>query len=197
MRRDAALILSRVPDNARIANFSRDAEFAPAMGYVKWNDAAPPRRDRTVSDLSNTARTYIDASDSVILGPVTLHLVREEHRPPERQLREFGNSEYLPLRSAALVGMPGDRVLRGHTIGVSVDGLSMMLSTPLQLGEECRVLFTLSIRDHLTAISGVGTVTACERKMADHYRVDMRFAIDNPRAKGIVEQLLSDRTQIH
>jgi hypothetical protein len=150
-----------------------------------------------MNDPSATARTYIDGSDSVILGPVTLRLVRTEHQPPERQLKDCDHANYLPLRSAALIGMPDDRVLRGHTMGVNSDGLCMALSTPLQPGDECRLLFTLSIRDRLTAISGVGTVTACERQQEDHYRVDMNFVIDNPKAKAIVEQLLRDRTQIH
>lgn len=150
-----------------------------------------------MNDLSDTARMFIDASDSAILGPVTLRLVRSEHQPPERQIAEFGCSDYMPLRSAALVGMPDNRVLRGHTIGIGNQGVCMVLSSPLSPGDECRLLFTLSIRDHLTAISGVGTVIACTRKQADHYRVDLRFAIDNPRAKVIVEQLLRDRTQVH
>jgi len=150
-----------------------------------------------VDDLSNTARTYIDGSDSVILGPSTLHVVRSEHQPPERQLKEYGSSEYMPLRSAALIGMPDDRVLRGHTVGICRDGLCLVLSTPMRPGDECRLLFTLSIRDQLTAISGIGTVIACARKREDHFRVDLHFAIDSPRAKAIVEQLLRDRTQIH
>lgn len=150
-----------------------------------------------MNDLSNTARTYIDASDSVILGPATLHLVRSEHQPPERQLKEFGSREYMPLRSAALIGMPDDRVLRGHTVGISRNGVCLSLSTPMLPGEACRLLFTLSIRDRLTAISGIGAVVACTRKQDDHYRVDLRFAIDNPRAKAIVEQLLCDRTPAH
>jgi len=150
-----------------------------------------------MNDLSDTARMYIDASDSIILGPETLHLVRSEHLPPRREFRVFSDRDYMPLRSACLIGLSDHRVLRGHTVGIRDDAVCMVLSTPLQLGDECRLLFSLSIRDQLTAVSGIGIVIACERKQDNLYRIDLKFDIDNPRAKIIVTQLLRHGTSTH
>jgi hypothetical protein len=96
----------------------------------------------------------------------------------------------LPLRTRALVGIPGQSAIRGQIVEVSTDGLSVALPIAPDIGSVCTLFFTLMFEGRLIALSGPGKVTHCTCTSSEGFRVGMTFHPQDPQAQEALHKLL-------
>lgn len=97
----------------------------------------------------------------------------------------------VPLRSRALVNVAGVGIMRGHTIDIAEDRITLTIPSKLQLDQHCSVFFALIIADHTVAISGSGRVISCTGSDASGYCVDLTFSVEDKKSRIAIEQLFS------
>jgi hypothetical protein len=105
--------------------------------------------------------------------------------------RNAGSS--VPLRTRLLLNIPGECIMRGHTLDIAEDRLTVTLPSPLKIGQECAVFFAITIADHTFAIVGQGQVLNCTVNDKGAYCVDMSFAVEDKKSRIAVEQLFGTK----
>ncbi len=99
----------------------------------------------------------------------------------------------VPLRSRVLVNVSGGSIMRGHTVDVGVDRLTITTPSQLANGQECGVFFAITIAEQTFAIVGTGQVSHCSGSETEGYLVDMRFAVGDKKSRIAIEQLFSTK----
>jgi len=95
-----------------------------------------------------------------------------------------------PLRSRALIGVPGQPSIRGSMLDISVGAVGLISPMSLAIGSECSVFFTVTVQGQLIAVSGTGKVvnSICS---GDGFRVGMLFHTQDTQAQKALDKLLS------
>jgi hypothetical protein len=95
-----------------------------------------------------------------------------------------------PLRSRALVGIPGQPSIRGTMLDMAAGSIGIALPIALTAGTDCMVFFTVTVEGQLVAVSGAGTVTSCICRGVDGFRIGMRFSTQDAQAERAIDKLL-------
>lgn len=95
-----------------------------------------------------------------------------------------------PLRSRALIGIPGKSAIRGNVVDVSEGGLSMVLPIAPDIGIECSVFFTIMLDGKIITVSGYGKVLNCVCSSSEGFRIGMKFHTQDPQAQNALQKLL-------
>ena len=95
-----------------------------------------------------------------------------------------------PLRTRALVGVPGKSAIRGYIVDISAGGLSVSLPVATGIGTECMMFFTVVVEGQVIAVSGRGKVVNCTCTSSDGFRIGMRFQAQDPQAQDALNKLL-------
>jgi hypothetical protein len=101
------------------------------------------------------------------------------------------SSNAVPRRMRVLLNIAGSQIMRGHTINVGVDRLTVSVPTPIACDQECAIFFGLTIAEQLFSIIGTGRVTSCTGNDTDGYRAEMEFAVSDKKSRIAIEQLFS------
>jgi len=78
-------------------------------------------------------------------------------------------------------------ILRGYTIDISAQGLSVLIPRKLNIGEACAVRFSMLINGQIMRVAGMGSIANCSCA-GDGFRIGMLFVASDP----IVQQALAD-----
>jgi hypothetical protein len=82
-------------------------------------------------------------------------------------------------------------VLRGNTIEMSANGISVMLDKPLSVGLTCALSFDMFIQNRNVVVTGVGKVMNCSLCGLEGFRIGMLFAITDPQVHQLVAEFLT------
>jgi hypothetical protein len=96
-----------------------------------------------------------------------------------------------PLRSRALVGIPGQSSIRGTMLDMAAGSVGIALPIALTAGMDCMVFFTVTVEGQLVAISGAGKVTSCICRGVEGFRIGMRFSTQDAQAERAIDKLLN------
>ena len=119
------------------------------------------------------------------------HVLLIERIPEAEHAQERKKAKPRLLRSHAIVGLPGEGLVRGKTLDVSASGLNILTASKLERGRGCRVLFALSLGARKIAIDSLCAVTNCVF-VAGGFRVSMRFFVVDPHERKALEGFLGE-----
>ena len=100
-------------------------------------------------------------------------------------------SKVAPRRIRVLLNLGDNKTIRGRTIYVGVNQLTIASPKPLVANQECSVFFGLSIEDQLYSIIGTGRVVSCVGTEGNGFRVELHFTAGDKRSQIALEQLFS------
>lgn len=132
-------------------------------------------------NFANDAYVIDNPSDTKVqYGPHPGQLERRAHKR-------------LPLRSRALIGVPGNAAIRCQTVDFSAAGLGILSPIKLTPGEECCAFFTLELNEQLAPISTQAKVVNCV-KFEEGYRVGLRLCIADRATRILIDQFLGEHS---
>jgi hypothetical protein len=99
----------------------------------------------------------------------------------------------VPLRSRVLLDIPGQDMMRGHTLDIAEDRLTVSVPSVLNNGQECAVFLALTVAEQTFAIVGTAEVKHCEHSGDGHYIIDLSFAVSNKKSRIAIEQLFGSK----
>ena len=102
----------------------------------------------------------------------------------------------VPRRIRVLLNVVGGRVMRGHTVDIGVERLSVSLPASLEPGQECAVFFGLTIEDQIYSVVGTARVLACVATGAGNFRAEMHFNADDKKSRIALEQLFGRKQSV-
>jgi hypothetical protein len=97
----------------------------------------------------------------------------------------------VPLRSRVLLDIPGNGIVRGHTIDIDKHGLSVTIPARLTAGLRCSVFFNVIVAGETKVVVGTGEIIDSTGNATDGYRARMTLTIDQVDAREAIEQLLA------
>lgn len=100
--------------------------------------------------------------------PYTQLSDRDQRRHPRKMFRQ-----------QVSMGIPGQGIIQGYTLDISAHGLSVLIPTPMKVGEACSVRFNILINGQTVRVSGAGKVANCSCA-GDGFRVGMHFKAQDP-----------------
>ena len=106
-------------------------------------------------------------------------------------------SKVAPRRIRVLLNIGENQTVRGRTIYIGVNQLTLALPKALATGQECAVFFGLSIEDQLYSIIGTGRVISCVGVEGVGFRAELQFTAGDKRSKIALEQLFSTEQSNH
>lgn len=115
----------------------------------------------------------------------TIRLADIAAHPPGRE------ATAAPRRIRVLLNVAGSQIMRGHTLKVGVDQLTVSIPSRIELDQECAVFFGLTIDDQIFSIIGTGRVATCTGNEKDGYRAEMTFSVTDKKSRIAIEQLFS------
>jgi hypothetical protein len=101
-----------------------------------------------------------------------------------------------PLRSRALIGIPGKAAIRGNVVDISAGGLSVILPIAPDIGIECTMFFTIMLDGKIITVSGYGKVLNCVCGSSEGFRIGMKFHTQDPQAQSALQKLLGDEPMV-
>lgn len=110
--------------------------------------------------------------------------------------RERDTSVVAPRKMRALINVGGNQIMRGHTLSVALDHLTVSVPTFVEPGSDCNVFFGLTIGDQIYSIIGSGTVATCEGSEAEGYRAEMSFSVADKKSRIVIEQLFGSHDSV-
>ena len=125
-----------------------------------------------------------------------------DNYPPTIRLADIASratrhdASLVPRRIRMLLNATGGQIMRGHTINVGVERLTVSVPSPLNLQQECAVFFGLTIEDQIYSIIGKGYVITCVRTESGTYRADLEFKVEDKKSRIALEQLFSGRSSV-
>jgi hypothetical protein len=99
----------------------------------------------------------------------------------------------LPLRCRTLLNLVDGRIMRGHTVEVAEQRLTVTVPSPLAQDEECAVFFAIAVAEHTFTIVGSGRVRTCKGSYADGFCVELRFIVEDKKSLIAMEQLFGTK----
>lgn len=100
--------------------------------------------------------------------PYTQMSERDQRRYPRKMLRQ-----------QASIGIPGEAIIQGYTLDISVQGISILLPRALKVGEVCAVRFGILINGQTVRVAGAGKVANCSCA-GEGFRIGMHFKAQDP-----------------
>jgi hypothetical protein len=125
----------------------------------------------------------VDSQTDIHAYPPTIRLADIATHSPNKQ------SASAPRRIRVLLNVAGSQIMRGHTVDVAVDRLSISVPSAIELDQECAVFFGLTIDDQIYSIIGKGRIQACTPNPNGGYRADMTFEVADKKSRIALEQL--------
>ena len=107
--------------------------------------------------------------------------------------RRRASGSIVPLRSRVLLNVPGDRIVRGHTVDIGENRLTVTIPSALANDQECGVFCAITIADQTYAIVGTGQVVSCSGDDTHGYSVDMNLTVIDKKSRIAIEQLFSSK----
>ncbi len=99
----------------------------------------------------------------------------------------------LSLRSRVLVNLPGGQIMRGHTVRISENRLTVTVPSPICSDQQCAAFFAITIAQQTFAIVGTGQVVRCTGNDDSGYCVDMRFTVEDKKSRIAIDQLFGTK----
>lgn len=96
-----------------------------------------------------------------------------------------------PMRRQVSVGDTYRGIVRGHTLDMSEDGLSVMLPVALAVNSSCAVRFELFVDGNLVRVAGAGKIVHCSCVGMEGFRVGMRFNVQDPHVQPLLSEFLT------
>lgn len=103
---------------------------------------------------------------------------------------EQRRSPRKPVRQKVSIGSTGHGIIRGHTIDISVGGLSIMIPMALPLDSLCAVRFDLFVEGSLVRFAGTGQVAHCSCVGMQGFRIGMKFKLQDPNLQSHLNTFL-------
>ena len=103
--------------------------------------------------------------------------------------RRRRSGRIVPLRSRALINVADVGIMRGHTVNIAEDRITVTLPIMLAAGQQCSIFFALALADHIVAINGKGRVLRCVGDNTHSYSVEMTFNPEDNQSLKALEQL--------
>ena len=103
--------------------------------------------------------------------------------------QEQASDSTLRVHSRMLLNIAGDRIMRGHTVAISLDKLTVSIPSHMPIGQECSLFFGLTIAEHIFTIVGTGLILDCNGNEIDGYHADMLFTVGDKKSRIALEQL--------
>jgi hypothetical protein len=100
--------------------------------------------------------------------PYTQITDRDQRRYPRKMFRQ-----------QASLGLPGQGIITGYTLDISMHGLSVLSPISLKVGEVCSVRFNIVINGQTVRVAGAGKVANCSCA-GDGFRIGMHFKAQDP-----------------
>jgi hypothetical protein len=98
-------------------------------------------------------------------------------------------SSSAPRRMRVLLNVAGSQIMRGHTVKVSVDRLTVSVPSAIEVGQECAVFFGLTIDEQIYSIIGSGAILDCKPNENGGYHAEMNFVVVDKKSRIALEQL--------
>jgi len=95
------------------------------------------------------------------------------------------------LRGPALLAIPDKGILCGDMVDIGTGGFSVIIATPMEAGQGCRVCFSIPIGIQKVAIDCIGIVVNSVCVMQG-FRIGMRFIVTDVREQKVIERYLED-----
>ena len=124
--------------------------------------------------------------------PPTIRLADIAAHPPGKQ------TSSAPRRMRVLLNVAGSQIMRGHTLNVGVDRLSLSVPSSIDIGQECAVFFGLTIDDQIYSIIGSGQIKTCTSDEKGGFRAEMSLIVADKKSRIVLEQLFGsgDSTRV-
>lgn len=102
--------------------------------------------------------------DTPVQSPISLNLTQHDRREKPRQM----------LRVQARIKPDGDTPLDAHTADLSLHGVAITSTRPLNVNQECDVELAVGLPSHLRPPALRAMVRYCAR-LRDEFRIGMKF----------------------
>jgi hypothetical protein len=128
--------------------------------------------------------------------------VDSQHYAPTIRLADIAThspnktSVSSPRRIRLLINVAGSQIMRGHTVNVGVDRLTISVPTAIELGQECAVFFGLTIDEQIYSIIGSGHIKACAANEKGGFIAEMSFVVADKKSRIALEQLFGSSESI-
>lgn len=108
-------------------------------------------------------------------------------------IHERRQTKRKKLNGAVLLGVPDTGIICGDMVDIGTGGLSVIVATQLEVGQGCRVCFSIRLGTQKIPIDCVGIVvnSVC---VAKGFRLGMRFIVTDIREQKVIERFLTENT---
>lgn len=105
--------------------------------------------------------------------------------------RERRTTNRRPLKGSVLLSIPDKGILCGDMVDIGTSGVSVIVATPLEYGQGCRVCFSIRLGAQKVPIDCIGIVanSVC---VVRGFRIGMRFIISDIREQKVIERYIAE-----
>lgn len=97
-----------------------------------------------------------------------------------------------PVRTNALLAVPGASLMTVRTIDISVGGVCLAMSTQLTVGQKCKLTFELVKGGKKGRVTAQAKVIYCILNSQDGFKTGLQFIEIDPPSVGVIAEYMRE-----
>jgi hypothetical protein len=97
-----------------------------------------------------------------------------------------------PIRTNALLSVPGSSLMTVRTIDVSVGGVCLAMQAQLSIGQKCNITFELVKGGKKGRVTAQTKVIYCILNSQDGFKTGLQFLEIDPPSVGVIAEYMRD-----